>query len=145
MIILDTNVISEAMRPEPNPVVIEWLNDQPAEALFLTSVTLAELLFGIGMLPEGRRKKGLAEVLERLLSLFEERILTFDTDAARCYADLAVTARAAGKGFPAPDGYIAAIAASKGFIIATRDTSPFEAVGLTAVNPWNECSYSPRM
>lgn len=138
MIILDTNVISEAMKPEPNPAVIKWLNEQQAETLFLSSVTLAELLFGIGMLPEGKRRNALTEVLEGLLALFWERILAFDIDAARCYADLAVKSRAIGRGFPIPDGYIAAIAASRGYIVATRDTGPFEAAGLIAVNPWNE-------
>jgi len=138
MIILDTNVISEAMKPKPNPVVVKWLNDKPAETLFLSSVTLAELLFGIGMLPEGKRKNALTEVLEGLLALFGERILPFDTDAARCYADIAVKSRAAGRGFPVPDGYIAAIAASRDYIVATRDTSPFEMTGLVAVNPFQE-------
>ena len=138
MIILDTNVISEAMKPEPNPAVTKWLNDQPAETLYLSSITLAELLFGIGMLPEGRRKNSLTEMLEGLLELFGERILTFNIDAARCYADLAVKARASGRGLPVPDGYIAAIAVSRGYIVATRDTGPFETAGLTAVNPWDD-------
>lgn len=137
MIVLDTNVVSEAMKPEPNPAVRAWLNEQVAETLYLSSVTLAELLFGIGALPNGKRKKGLGEALDGLLELFGERVLMFDTEAARHYAELAVKARTAGKGFPTPDGYIGAIAASKGFIVATRDTSPFEAVGLTVINPWN--------
>lgn len=137
MIVLDTNVVSEAMRPEPNPVVRAWLNEQVAETLYLSSVTLAELLFGIGALPDGKRKKGLGEALDGLLELFGDRVLTFDTEAARHYVELAVKARAAGKGFPTPDGYIGAIAASKGFIVATRDTSPFEAAGLPVINPWS--------
>lgn len=137
MIVLDTNVVCEAMKPEPNPAVRFWLNEQLAETLYLSSVTLAELLFGIGALPDGRRKKALTETLDGVLELFGDRVLPFDTGAARQYADLAVKARTAGKGFPTPDGYIAAIAASKGFIIATRDVSPFEAAGLTVVNPWN--------
>ncbi|MCG5261355.1 type II toxin-antitoxin system VapC family toxin [Cupriavidus gilardii] len=137
MIVLDTNVVSEAMKPQPNEAVRAWLNDQVAETLYVSSVTLAELLFGIGALPDGRRKQGLTEALDGVIALFGERILTFDTDAARHYAESAVKARAAGKGFPTPDGYIAAIAASRGFIVATRDTSPFEAAGLTVINPWN--------
>lgn len=137
MIVLDTNVVSEAMKPQPNEAVRAWLNDQVAETLYVSSVTLAELLFGIGALPDGRRKQGLTEALDGVIALFGERILTFDTDAARHYAESAVKARAAGKGFPTPDGYIAAIAASRGFIVATRDTSPFEAAGLTVINPWS--------
>ena len=136
MIILDTNVVSESMRPEPDPSVRGWLNEQLPESLCLTAVTLAELLFGIGALPYGRRKKMLKEMTEGMLGLFEGRVLPFDAAAARCYAGLAVKARAAGKGFPIPDGYIAAIAASKGFIVATRDTGPFSAAGLVTVNPW---------
>ncbi|WP_085034880.1 type II toxin-antitoxin system VapC family toxin [Ensifer aridi] len=137
MIVLDTNVVSEAMKPAPHPTVHSWLNEQVAETLYLSSVTLAELLFGIGALPDGRRRKALTETVDGVLELFGDRVLPFDIGAARHFADLVVKARAAGKGFPTPDGYIAAIAASKGFIIATRDISPFEAAGLTVVNPWN--------
>lgn len=137
MIVLDTNVLSEAMRQTANSAVRAWLNEQVAETLYLSSVTLAELLFGIGALPDGRRKAALTETLSGVLKLFEGRVLPFDVGAARHYADLAVRARADGKGFPTPDGYIAAIAASKGFIVATRDVSPFEAAGLVVVNPWN--------
>ncbi|MDK9702235.1 MAG: type II toxin-antitoxin system VapC family toxin [Sulfuritalea sp.] len=136
MIVLDTNVVSEAMKAEPNPAVRTWLDEQAAETLYLTSVTLAELLFGIGALPTGRRKEVLAQTLDGLLALFGDRVLAFDTDAARHYAELAVTARAAGKGFPTPDGYIAAIATAHGFTVATRDAAPFKVVGINVINPW---------
>jgi predicted nucleic acid-binding protein len=136
MIVLDTNVISEAMKPEPHPAVRAWLNEQVAETLFLTSVTLAEMLFGITVLPTGRRRNSLARGLDGLLELFGDRVLPFDTDAARHYAALAVAARNAGRGFPTPDGYIAAIAASRGFIVASPDTSPYEAGELRVVDPW---------
>lgn len=136
MIVLDTNVVSEAMKPEPNPAVMAWLNAQAASTLYLSSVTLAELLFGIAALPVGKRKDALKQALEGLLGLFRDRVLPFDTDAARHYAELAVTARAAGRGFPTPDGYIAAIAASRGFLVASRDTAPYEAARLSVINPW---------
>jgi hypothetical protein len=136
MIILDTNVVSEAMKPEPNPVVRAWLNDQAAETLYLSSVTLAELLFGIAALPSGKRKEMLALTLEGLMGLFKDRVLPFDVEAARHYADLAVLAKISGRGFPTPDGYIAAIAASRGFIVASRDTAPYEAARVTVINPW---------
>lgn len=136
MIVLDTNVVSEAMKPEPDPTVRDWLDEQVAETLFLTSVTVAELLFGIGVLPEGRRKQRFALALDGLLGLFDGRILAFDTDAARHYADLAVAARNAGKGFPTPDGYIAAIATAHGFAVATRDTTAFAAAGVPIIDPW---------
>lgn len=138
MILLDTNVVSEAMKPEPHPAARAWLNNQLAETLFLSSVTLAELLFGIGALPAGQRKDRLTVALDGLLELFGDRVLPFDTEAARHYAELAVTAKAGGRGFPTPDGYIAAIAAANGFIVATRDTGPFEAAGVSFINPWEE-------
>ena len=137
MIVLDTNVISEAMKPEPHRAVRAWLNDQVAETLYLSSVTLAELLFGITALPAGKRKNVLKQALEGLMGLFGDRVLPFDTDAARRYADLAVLAKMSGRGFPTPDGYIAAIAASRGFMVASRDTAPFEAAGVRTINPWN--------
>lgn len=136
MIVLDTNVISEAMKAEPHPAVRAWLDEQVAETLYLSSVTLAELLFGIGALPSGRRKDALSQTLHGLLELFGNRVLDFDTHAARHYAELAVTARAAGKGFPIQDGYIAATANARGFTVATRDVAPFQAAGLKVVNPW---------
>jgi len=136
VIVLDTNVVTEAMKPMPHPAVVAWLDAQAAETLYLSSVTIAELLFGIGVLPAGRRKRALADALEGLSALFRDRVLAFDTNAARHYGELAVSARAAGKGFPTPDGYIAGIAASRGFAVATRDVAPFQAAGLTIINPW---------
>jgi len=136
MIILDTNVVSETMKPEPHPAVRDWLNDQAAETLYLTSVTLAELLFGIGALPAGKRKDMLAQTLDSLMGLFTDRVLPFDIDAARHYANLAVAAKVSGRGFPTPDGYIAAIAASRGFIVASRDTSPYQVAKVIVINPW---------
>lgn len=136
MILLDTNVVSEAIKPESHPSVRAWLDAQVAETLFLPSITVAELLFGIGALPAGRRKELLAARIDGLLDEFAGRILPFDTPAARRYADLAVTARAAGKGLPTPDGYIAAIAAAHGFAVASRDTSAFRAAGLAVIDPW---------
>ena len=136
MILLDTNVVSEAMKPEPDPAVRSWLDEQTAETLFLSSVTIAELMFGIGSLPKGKRKDRLTAALDGMLDLLAGRILPFDTGAARRYADLAVKARAAGKGFPTPDGYIAAIAAAHNFAVASRDASAFAAAGLTVIDPW---------
>ena len=136
MIVLDTKVVSEAMKPEPNPTVRAWLNDQAAETLYLSSVSLAELLFGIAALPAGKRQDMQAQTLDALMGLFRDRVLPFDADAARRYADLAVTAKNGGRGFPTPDGYIAAIAASRGFIVASRDTAPYEAANVAVINPW---------
>jgi toxin FitB len=138
LIVLDTNVVSEAMlKAEPNTSVRTWLNEQAAETLYLSSVTVAELLFGIATLPAGKKKRSLALAVDDLLTLFQDRVLPFDTDAARSYADLAVRARTNGRGFPTPDGYIAAIAASRGYIVASRDTAPYTAAGVPIINPWS--------
>ena len=137
MILLDTNVISEALRPQPDPSVRDWLDQQAVETLFISSVTVAEMMFGVAALADGQRKDRLAAALGGVVELFGSRILPFDLKAARHYADLAVGARSAGRGFPTPGGYIAAIAAATGFAVASRDASAFLAGGLTVINPWN--------
>ncbi|EHA15927.1 PIN domain-containing protein [Halomonas sp. HAL1] len=129
MIVLGTHVILEAMKPETNPAVRAWLNEQSAETLYLSSVTLAALLFGIAALPNGKREDMLNEALGGLTELFRGRILSFDADAAHKYAELAVTARTAGRGFPVPDGYIAV---SQGYQVASRDM----ASNVEVINPW---------
>ncbi len=136
MIVLDTNVVSEAMKPSADPTVTAWLDAQVADTIYLSSISLAELLFGISSLPTGRRKEALAATLEGLLSAFGGRVLPFDNDVARVYADIAARARAAGRGLPIPDGYIAATAFTHGYAVATRDTAPFIAAGVTVINPW---------
>lgn len=138
MIVLDTNVVSEAMRPQPDAAVLSWLNDQATETLYLSSVTLAELLFGLGALPAGARKDRLAQALDALLALFPSRILAFDQDAARRYAEMAVAARAAGSPLPTTDGYIAATAASRNFAVATRNTQHFQDTGVELIDPWQQ-------
>ena len=138
MIVLDTNVVSEAMRPQPSPVVVAWLNAQAAETLYLSSVTLAELLFGIGALPAGVKKDRLAQALDRLLALFPGRVLPFDQDAARRYADMAVVARALGRPLPVADGYLAATAATRGFAVATRNIQHFGDTGVELLDPWQD-------
>lgn len=137
MIILDTNVVPEAMKPIPDDAVRSWLDEQAVETLFLTSVTVAELMFGIGALPAGKRREKLSAALDGLMGFFAGRILPFDTPAAQQYAGLAVRVPAAGKGFSTPDGYVAAIAAAKGFAVATRDTSAFNAAVIGVINPWS--------
>ncbi len=136
MIVLDTNVVSEAMRPEPHLAVRVWLNAQAADTLYLSSVTLAELLFGIGALPTGARKDRLSQALDRLLALFSGRILPFDQEAARRYADMAVIARAVGRPLPTADGYLAATAAARGFAVATRNISHLVDTGVELIDPW---------
>ena len=137
MILLDTNVVSETMKPQPDPSVLNWLNVQAAQTLYVSSVSFAELLFGVAALPKGQRQTRLQQAVEGLTQMFKDRTLSFDLPAAREYAQLALLARKSGKGFPTADGYIAAIAASKGFIVASRDTSAYVAVKVEVINPWN--------
>jgi predicted nucleic acid-binding protein len=139
LIILDTNVVSEPLRTDPDPAVQNWLDRQRAETLFLTATNLAELLSGIRILPAGRRRDSLSTSLGKLLdSLFATRVLPFDMPAATEYANCMGRARAAGFGIGVADAQISAIAAVRGFIVATRDTKPFTAVGLKTINPWYE-------
>lgn len=139
MIILDTNVISEPMRSNSNDRVLEWLDNQTVETLYLTTINLAELLVGIETLPEGRRKEGLSTALTSLLSnLFGTRILPFDQSAAVAYAPIIARAKNAGHAISLADGQIAAIATAHHFMVATRDTAPFEAAGIDVINPWIE-------
>ena len=136
MIVLDTNVISELMRPVPNRSVVEWADAQQIKTLFITSITISEILFGVEALPTGKRKSRLRTFASGLAGIFEERILPFDVDAAILYAPMAATARKQGLGLSIADGYIAAITAAHGFMIATRDTAPFASVGLEVIDPW---------
>jgi len=137
MIILDTNVVSEPMKIQGNPVVTAWLDRQAADTLYLTATSLSELLVGIEILPSGRRKEGLGEALTRLLgTLFGPRILAFDEPAAVAYAALVGRVRARGSAISVGDGQIAAIATVHGFTVATRDTAPFVSAGAPVINPW---------
>lgn len=138
MIVLDTNVVSEAMRPKPDATVLTWLNAQAADTLYLSSVTLAELLFGVSAMPAGAKKDRLIRTLDGLLALFPGRVLPFDQDAARRYADMAVAARAAGRPLPIADGYLAATAAANGFAVATRNTRHFGDTGIALIDPWHD-------
>jgi hypothetical protein len=138
MIILDTNVISEPLRPAGEGAVLTWLDQQDVETLYLTSVTVAELRFGIAALPLGKRRRRLEKDFEkRILSLFTRRILPFDEDAAIPYARIRSEARSKGEAIGITGAFIAAIAAHRGFTVATRDVSPFETAGIPVINPWN--------
>jgi toxin FitB len=139
VIILDTNVVSEPMKPDADRGVQAWLDEQIAETLYLTSISLSELLLGVELLPDGKRKEGLAAALtELLVTLFGPRILSFDQQAATIYAARISRARASGRTISMADGQIAAIAAAHGFTVATRDTAAFIAAGVPVVNPWDQ-------
>jgi hypothetical protein len=137
MIVLDTNVISEAMSSSPNPTVTRWLSDHPSSLLFTTTISLAEILYGIELLPHGKRRSGLLLVTENMFpKLFAERVLPFDEAAARVFAPIAVHRRSTGRPMTLFDAQIAAIAKANGAALATRNTADFEQCGVGVVNPW---------
>ncbi|MGC8518569.1 MAG: type II toxin-antitoxin system VapC family toxin [Steroidobacteraceae bacterium] len=137
MIVIDTNVITELWRIEPNPNVLAWIDAQVVETLYLSTLTVAELRFGLAMMPQGKRRTIYLNRLEgEVLPAFAARILPFDLEASRAYAEFMALAMSKGKSIGNADGYIAAIAGARGFMIATRDVAPFQAVGLNVVNPW---------
>lgn len=137
MIILDTNVISELWRTLPDPKVLAWVDAQVVETLYLSAVTVAELRFGLASMPAGKRRTIYEDRLEHeVLPAFTGRVLAFDLDASRAYADLMVRAKAAGRPIGLADGYIAATAAARSFVVATRDINPFDAAGVRTINPW---------
>lgn len=133
MIVLDTNVISELWRIKPNANVLAWMDAQAMETLYLSAITVAELRYGLATMPEGKRRAIYQERLaNEVLPAFEDRVLPFDLEASQAYADLMARGQAIGLA----DGYIAAIAATHGLMVATRDTSPFEHAGVNTINPW---------
>lgn len=137
LILLDTNVISEPLRVAPESRVIEWIDAQPLETLFLSAITVAEMRFGIASLPAGKRRNRLSARIEtEVLALFAGRVLPFDVAATKPYADAHAKANKAGIGIGRADGYIAATALANGLAVATRDTKPFEAMGVTVIDPW---------
>ena len=139
VILIDTNTVSEPLRRRPEPRVTEWIDSQPLETLYLSTVTVAELRFGVASLPAGRRRSLLNENLERrILPRFAGRILPFDLPATEAYALLMAQARRDGIAVSASDGYIAAIATANGMAVATRDRTPFEAAGLRVIDPWED-------
>ncbi|MYI90052.1 MAG: type II toxin-antitoxin system VapC family toxin [Gammaproteobacteria bacterium] len=137
MIILDTNVVSEPLRRDPEPRVVEWLDGQTLETLYLSAITVAELRFGVQSLPVGQRRDRLHENLEqKVLPIFVGRVLAFDLSASQSYANIMARARSIGRAISVADGYIAATAAANSMMVATRDTAPFDAAELKTINPW---------
>jgi toxin FitB len=137
MILLDTNVVSDPMRQRPNRQVQNWLDDQAIETVYLSTISLAELLLGIESLPTGGRRRALAVALgEQIASLFEDRTTPFDVTAAEAYAKVVTHAHRRGYAISVTDGQIAAVAASHNLKVASRDETPFQAAGLEVINPW---------
>ena len=139
MIVLDTNIVSELIRPRPNPSVVDWVARQPGTSLFISAVTEAELRYGVEILPAGHRRERLAAEIESTLREdFSRRILPFDSAAARAYATIMADRRAAGRPISQADCQIAAIARSRGAPVATRDVADFAGCGIKVVNPWGK-------
>jgi predicted nucleic acid-binding protein len=139
MILLDTNILSELMRPLPATAVEEWLGEQPSASLFISAVTEAELRFGLALLPDGKRRSRLvAEVDDMLAGDFADRILPFDSPAAIAYARIASGRRKAGRPIAQADAQIAAIAQSRGAALATRNVTDFEGCGVHLIDPWHD-------
>ena len=137
MIVLDTNVISELMKPQPDIRVVDWLDRRSSVLYYLTSVVLAELLNGIELLPQGKRKRDLFDVLDEIVhDMIEDRVLSFDAGMARKFAEIYSVARAKGVSVGFADCQIAASALVQGYAIATRDDLPFKAMGCVVINPW---------
>ncbi|GAA5236260.1 type II toxin-antitoxin system VapC family toxin [Verticiella sediminum] len=131
--------MSEPLRPAPEGRVIAWIDAQPLETLYLSVISVAELRSGVALLPAGRRRSNLQEHLEqRVLPMFAGRMLAFDMACSHAYAELLPKARAAGQAVETADAFIAAVAIANGFTVATRDTRPFRAAGVTVVNPWDD-------
>ena len=138
MIILDTNIVSEFMTSPPSGAVLRWLNDQNASSLYLTSITIAEIAYGLSVLPMGKRRKLLDERFKLFVaSGFDQRILTFDESAAYIYGELLAHRRKLGCPLRCLDGQIAAISRAKGFAIATRNTKDFKDCQLGLINPFD--------
>lgn len=137
MIVVETNVLSESMRIAPDRRVTEWLDAQPLETLYLSIVTVAELRYGVARLPTGKRRQVLHERIEtQVLPGFAGRILPFDLAATRTFAAQMAKAQSDGISVALSDAYIAAIASAHGMTIATRDITPFRAVGVSVIDPW---------
>ena len=139
MLVFDTNVLSELMRPAPNTAITSWVAEQATSSLHLTAVSEAELRYGLAIMSPGRRRDGLAHGLERMLRTgFANRVLPFDSAAASSYAEIAAARRAIGRPMPEADCQIAAIARSCDMTVVTRNVRDFADAGIDVINPWTD-------
>ena len=138
-VLVDTSVVSELMRKFPAPAVVAWAAGHPVERLFLPVIAEAELRYGAAILPSGRRRDTLVSDIENMLrAAFDNRILPFDSDAARAYAGIAARRRAVGRSTSPADCQVAAIAAARGMAVATRNVGGFDDMGIDMIDPWQE-------
>lgn len=138
MIILDTNVISEPLKPSPDAAVLRWLDLQSPATLYVTTISQAELLAGVAALPAGKRRTELRKVIDKeLVSLFADRILAFGERSAEAYAQVVTAANAAGNPIDFADAAIGAIAVEHNYILATRNVGDFKGTTVKILNPWS--------
>ena len=137
MIILDTNLVCEPLKPKPDEAVLAWLDRQAPETLYLTTITLAELQSGVEILPTGKRRTALQEATTELVAQFEDRVLPFDQDSAIAFGRVFADTKAAGNPIHFGDCAIAAIAVKRGFVLATRNLRDYKGAGIELINPWN--------
>jgi predicted nucleic acid-binding protein len=138
VIVLDTNVVSELMRAAPEPAVLRWLQQGSGASLYTTTITVAEIRYGIARLPEGRRRESLHQAANEIFAAFPRQVLTFDLAAANTYADVVTTRDSLGNPIDGFDAQIAAICRSQAATLATRNTRDFTDIGITVINPWLE-------
>jgi predicted nucleic acid-binding protein len=139
MIVLDTNVLSELLRPAPEPRVVDWLKDQPRTSLFTTTVTRGEILYGIRLLPAGKRRDGLWDAAIKIFDIdLAGQVLIFDNVAADEFAQISGSRRAAGRPITQFDALVAGITRSRGAKLATRNVTDFEGCDIEGINPWSE-------
>jgi toxin FitB len=137
MIVLDTNVVSEVLRAAPDPSVLNWLSSQPRASLFTTTVTRGEILYGIRLLADGKRRRGMWDAARKIFDAdFADQVLNFDADAADLFADIAASRRTAGKPISQFDAMIVAMARSRGASLATRNIKDFDDCGVDVIDPW---------
>jgi predicted nucleic acid-binding protein len=137
MILLDTNMVSEVMKVSPADNVLAWLNEQESDKIYVSTITIGEIVFGLRMLPEGKRRSVLNEKFEQFVALaFDQRVLAYDEPAARAYGELMGNRRTLGRPMSVSDGQIAAIARSKHLAVATRNADDFDSCGVEVIDPF---------
>ena len=138
MIVLDTNVVSELMRPKPEAAVLSWLQQSSGDGLYTTTVTVAAIRYGIARLAEGRRKQSLHQAADEIFAAFPRQVLPFDLAAAGAYADVVTVRENLGIPIDGFDAQIAAICRSQAATLATRNTKDFTETGIPLINPWTD-------
>jgi toxin FitB len=136
VLILDTQILSEVIKPRPDPKIGGWLGAQPRDNLYTTSLAQADILYGVEQLPPGKRRSDLLAAVVEIFAFFEKRVLAFDPDAARVYPQILLNRKMMGQPIEPANAMLAAITRSRGATLATRNTAQFSGCGIRVVNPW---------